>query len=371
MTKSLFTLILISSQIFANEYDFSMDELEEIQVKSFEYSGYLKAQHKYQIINKSSSKYPSKNKDYMNTYLGEAFLNLKYFKDKFSIQSDLMANYENKDNLEKDSYTINQAFVNYKYNQNHEINLGKKVARWGKGYFFNPIAFIDKKKDPNEPESVKEGFTQINYIYNKAFNKEIQNISFEASYLKTNDEINSDLFEEDSNNIALKTYFLYKDIDIDLAYFYSDKQANKYGFDFSTNIKTNFEIHAEFAKNDNSWYSYLLGLKYLSENELTITSEYFYQNQEQDKETPFWDNSYFINKFSQKEPFDMLYFNIYYKNSLNLDDKSHQNNLGFIYTGYKNLTFDFSIGKYFGENSSEFGNKLVDKFTWLQIKYSF
>ena len=52
MTKSLFTLILISSQIFANEYDFSMDELEEIQVKSFEYSGYLKAQHKYQIINK-------------------------------------------------------------------------------------------------------------------------------------------------------------------------------------------------------------------------------------------------------------------------------------------------------------------------------
>ena len=371
MKKSLLCFLLISNSIFANEYDFSMDELEEIEVKSFEYSGYLKAQHKHQVLNKSSSKSLSKNKDSMNTYLGEAFLNFKYFKDDFTFQTDLMANYENKDHIEKDTYTINQAFVNYKYNQNHQVTLGKKVAKWGKGYFFNPIAFIDRKKDPNEPEASKEGFVQVNYIYNKAFNEDLQNIAFEASYLKTSEDINSDLYEDDSNAVALKTYLLYKDIDIDLAYFYSNKEENKFGLDFSTNIETNFEIHGEFAKDNSGDYSYLLGIKYLTENELTIISEYFYQNEEQDKDTPFWDNRYFINKFTQKEPFDTLYFNIYYKNSLNLDDSSHQNNLGFIYTGFKNLTLDFSVGKYFGDNSSEFGNKLVDKFTWLQMKYSF
>ena len=158
---------------------------------------------------------------------------------------------------------------------------------------------------------------------------------------------------------------------MDFAYFYSDKDSNKYGFDFSTNLKTNFEIHGELAKSDKNEYSYLLGIKYLTQTELTIISEYFYRNEEQKRDSSFWDNRYFINKFTQKEPLDFLYLNLYYKNSLNLDDKSNQNNLGFIYSGIKNIEIDFSISKLFGDNNSEFGSKLVDRFSWMQVKYNF
>lgn len=372
MRKNLLLIFCISfSSSYADDYSFDFAELEEIEVKSYEYNGYLKAQQKHQVLNKSSSKFNTKNKNSMDTYLGEAFINFKYYKNDYTFTTDFVANYKNIDKVEEDVYTLNQAFLSYKYDNNHLLTLGKKTSKWGKGYFFNPIAFIDRKKDPNNPEESREGYTQLNYNYNKVFNSDIENISFDTAYIKTSSSMNDDLYEEDSNIIALKLYMLYKDIDIDLAYFYSDKQANKIGIDFSTNIETNFEIHGEYSRSDDGYYATLLGLKYLTNYELTITSEYYYQNEIQEKTTPFWDNKYLLNKFSQKEPFDILYYSVYYKNSLNLNDNSHQNNLGIIYTGIKNLDIDFSIGKYFGDSNSEFGSKLIDKFTWAQIKYSF
>ena len=307
----------------------------------------------------------------MESYFGEAFLNYRYFYDKFIFEGEFMANYENIDFNEEDTFTSNQLFVNYKYNENHQLNLGKKTATWGKGYFFNPIAFIDRKKDPTNPEASKEGYGSINYKYNKTFQRDLQNITFDLVYLRTTPDFNEDFYNQNSNTIALKTYLLYKDIDIDFAYLYNDKLPNKFGIDFSTNIETNFEIHGEYAKSDDSLYSYLLGLKYLTDFDLTIISEYFYQNKELSKTLSFWDNKYLINKFTQKEPLDILYFSIYYKNMYNLDDNSQQNNLGIIYTKIENFTIDFSIGKNSGKIGSEFGSKLIEKFTWLQLKYSF
>ena len=77
-----------------------------------------------------------------------------------------------------------------------------------------------------------------------------------------------------------------------------------------------------------------------------------------------------LNKLTQKEPFDILYFSVYFKNMYNFDDNSQQNNLGLIYTKIKNLTIDFSVGKNAGNSRSEFGTKLVEKFTWLQLIYT-
>ena len=369
--KILLFLVCINTLLYSEDFGFDMSELEQMEVKSYEYSGYIKAEQKHQILNESSPKYNTKNKNSMDSYLGEAYLNFKYYKNKYTFTTDFMANYENIDKSENHNYNLNQAIVNYKYNDNHQITLGKKTSKWGKGYFFNPVAFIDRKKDPNDPEASKEGYTQFNYNYNKVYNTQIQNASFDAVYIKTTSNLNDDLYNKDSNVMALKSYILYKNVDIDFVYFYSDEVANKVGMDFSANLETNFEIHAEYAKDDDGYDSTLLGVKYLTNSDLTIISEYFYQNEIQSNTSPFWDRKYFINKFTQKEPADLLYLSVYYKNSLNLNDNSHQNNFGIIYTGMKNLDIDFSVGKYFGNSTSEFGSKLVDKFTWLQLKYSF
>ncbi|MEA3315838.1 MAG: hypothetical protein U9Q30_08290, partial [Campylobacterota bacterium] len=335
MGRFLFSISILSSTLIANDYGFNFDELEAIEIKSYEYNGYIKGDYKYQEL----------DENYKNIYLGEFFLNYKYFKDNYTFHLDIMANYENIDNKEDDKTTLNQGFLNYKYDDNHQVYIGKKSPKWGKGYYINPIAFIDIKKDPNNPEASREGFTQLNYKYNKVLNSSIKNIAFDMVYIKTTKNNNEELYNENSNILAFKTYLLYKDIDIDLIYSYSDKDYNKIGFDFSTNIKTNFEIHGEYGRFDNGYYSYLLGLKYLTLDELTILSEYYSQNKTQEKNIPFWDKRYIINSFTQKEPFDILYFNLYYKNIYNIDDNSHQNKLGFIYSGIKNLELDTSISK--------------------------
>jgi hypothetical protein len=348
-----------------------MDELDAIETKSYEYSAYIKAQQKHQVLNESSPSYALKNKNSMDSYFGELFFNYKYFLDKYTFNLDFSVNHENIDKVEQNSFTSNQAFVTYKYNENHQLTVGKKTPKWGKGYFFNPAAFIDRKKDPNDPEASREGYAQLNYKYNKVFQNDLQNLSVDLVYIKTTKGLNEDIYDDSSNILALKTYMLYKDIDIDIIYAYSDEQENRLGVDFSTNLETNFEIHGEYGRADDGYYSYLLGLKYLTESELTILSEYFYQSETQARNSSFWDNRYFMNSFNQKEPFGLLYFNVYFKNMLNLDDDSYQNKIGVVYSGIKNLEIDLSFSKNSGKSSSEFGGKLVDKFSWLVLKYSF
>jgi len=301
-------------------------------------------------------------------------LDFKYFKDKYTINSEFMANYTKTsiDNTENDTTSINQLYFNYKQNQNHIYKIGKISSKWGKGYFFNPIAFIDRKKDPNNPELTKEGYELLAYKYNKVYKKSnLKNFALDIIYLPTSSNQNNNFYTKDSDNLALKAYFLYFDTDIDIAYLYNNKLSNKLGFDFSSNIKTNFEIHGEYAKNDEGDYSYILGLKYLTETDLTITSEYYYQNEILAKTKPFWDNKYFLNKFSQKEPFDILYSNIYFKNNLNLNDNSYQNTFGAIYNYKDNIAFDVAVGNNNGDNRSEYGSKKVDKFFTFKTKWNF
>ncbi|MEA2028743.1 MAG: hypothetical protein U9N49_07180, partial [Campylobacterota bacterium] len=315
--------------------------------------------------------YPLKNKSSMFTNLLESEFNFKYLKDNFKFMAQLFANYQDVDGLTSDSYSVNQLFLEYKFSDNHLLSVGKKAPKWGKGYFANPVAFIDRKKDPHYPEHAKEGYSFLSYSYNKSYSGELKNFAFDLVYMPTTKDINSDFYNNKSHNVIFKSYFLYKDIDIDLIYLYSNKQNDKIGVDFSTNLQTNFEIHAEIAKEMNSGYSYLLGLKYLTQNELTIIIEYLYQSERLDRSEPFFDKQYLFTKLTQKEPFDILYSTIYYKNSLNLEDRSHLNGIGFTYSFKNNFEIDISYNQNFGEDSSEFGSKLTNKFFWTQLNWYF
>ncbi len=366
--KKYFCLIFYASLLFCDDYSFDM---QEIEVKSYEYSGYIKTEHKYQELNEDSSVYASKNKSHMNSFFSEVELNFGYFWDSFKLDSKFNTRYENIDSVSDKTFTVDELLLEYTLNKNNSFTIGKKTLKWGKGYFFNPVAFIDRKKDPNEPEVAREGYLLSSYNFNKAYNSDLKNFGLSVVFLPTNENYNEDFYFKKSNNLALKAYFLYKDIDIDLIYLYSDKLNDKMGVDFSFNLFTNFELHAEAAKEINGYDSYLLGLKYLTANDLTLTSEYFYQSEQLNKKTSFWDNRYMINKFSQKEPFKIVYSSIYYKNSLNLSDDSHIDSLGFTYSFKNNVNVDISYNLLNGKSSSEFGSKLNKNHIWSRVTWFF
>jgi hypothetical protein len=364
-----YALMLFPFLLCAGDYDFDMSAIE---TKPYTLSGYLKGEHKYQWINEDSPMYPSKNKESMKAYLSEADFKLAYFKEGFKIDSEWIANYNRLDGDFEKEHTIAQLYMQYKFDTNHLIEVGKKSPKWGKGYYVNPIAFFDRKKNPDDPEASREGFLVANYRYNKSYEGDLKNLTFDLLYLQTGDGMNEDFYTQESQNFGAKLYMLYYDTDIEFIYYHSDILGNKVGFDFSKNLLTNFEVHGEFAKTlGEDDYAYLLGLKYLTEFDLTITSEYYFQKNQSAKDEPFYDHQYLITKLSQNEPFEILYSGIYYKNIYNLEDSSSQNSVGATYKFRSGAFVDLSFTMNDGQVGSEYGSKLVQDTLWTKLYWYF
>ena len=379
MIRFLFVhLLLWSTAMYADDYSFDM---ESIETQSFEYSGYLRAEHKYQYLNQESPLYTLLNRsdDSQNAFLNEALFRFTHYKDDFKLIGALSARYVNIDGIDDDIFTVYQLYAHNKLSINHAVDIGKKTLKWGTGYFFNPAAFLDRPKDPTQPENAYEGYVVANYSYNKSFDGDLKNLKLDLIYMPTTTKVNDDFYDAISNNLAVKLYLLYLDTDLSFIYLYNDELKDKIGFTFSRNLATYFEVHGEFAKEIDGYYSYLLGLKYVTENDITITSEYYYDSDGLTKDEirssikllPFSGKSYFINKFSKKEPFGIVYSSIYFKDMLNTEDHSHLDTLGFIYTFKNNLEIDFSYNLNTGNQESDFGKKLVSDFTWLKMTWYF
>ncbi|MEA1952819.1 MAG: hypothetical protein U9O24_00315 [Campylobacterota bacterium] len=379
MIRSLLTILLLCSiGTYADDYSFDM---ESIETKSFEYSGYLRAEYKYQNLNDNSPLYTllNKNNHTQNSSLNEALLRLNYYKDDFKLTTAFSARYLNIGGIDESLFTVYQLYTHNTLSINHSVDVGKKTLKWGKGYFFNPAAFLDRPKDPTQPENAYEGYVMANYTYNKSFDGDLKNLKLDLIYMPSSSDVNDDFYNEQSTNLAAKLYLLYHDTDIEFIYLYSDKQKDKIGFTFSKNLAPHFEIHGEVAKEIGGYHSYLLGLKYVTQSDITIISEYYYHSdgltkneiQSSDKLLSFSAKSYFINKFSKKEPFGIVYSSIYFRDMLNMEDKSHLDTLGFIYTFKNNLEIDLSYNVNSGDSESEFGKKMVSSFAWMKATWYF
>jgi len=379
MIRFIFAVLMLSSVLtYADDYSFDM---ESIETKSFEYSGYLRTEYKYQNLNQDSPLYALLGRDdkTQDTSLNEALFRFTYYKDDFKLISSLSARYVNIDGVDESLFTAYQLYAHHTFSVNHAIDVGKKTLKWGKGYFFNPAAFLDRPKDPTQPENAYEGYVMANYSYNKSFEGALQNLKLDFIYMPTTTSVNDDFYNATSTNLALKLYLLYLDTDIEFMYLYSDEQKDKLGFTFSKNILPHFEVHGEFAKEINGYHSYLLGLKYVTQSDITITSEYYYDSDGLTRDEirsslkllSFAGKNYFVNKFSKKEPFGIVYSSVYFRDMLNTEDMSHLDAFGLIYTFKNNIEIDFSYNINSGDNESEFGKKMINDFAWLKATWYF
>ena len=203
--KLLYALLILPLFLCGGDYDFDMDAIE---AKPYTTSGYLRGEHKHQMLNDTSPKYLSKNKDSMQTYLSEANLKFASFKENWKIDSEFIANADSIDgNFTKD-FTVAQLYFQYKFDVNHLVEMGKKAPKWGKGYFVNPVAFFDRKKNPDDPEASREGYTLANYRYNKSYSGDLQNLTFDVLALKNSDDINEDFAANHGTKLGFKLYMV-------------------------------------------------------------------------------------------------------------------------------------------------------------------
>jgi len=320
---------------------------------------------------------------------------------------------------------IYEGYLSLKPSDSLTFKFGKQTLLWGKGYAFNPVAFVSRPKDPDDPELALEGVITASADYIKSFNGPLKTFSITPVIFPVYQHINDDFGEINHLNFAGKIYFLFYDTDIDLMAMTGGSRTSRFGMDFSKNITTNFEVHGEFAFINNQKSkiidslgniseatfdakSYLLGIRYLTASDTTFIFEYYrngtgFSHLEMKDYFTFIDKGYdlFLSKgndsllkkaagvtegnygrinpskdylylrISQKEPFNILYFTPAITGIMNLNDQSVSISPEFLYTGITNLELRLKAIALVGQNGSDYGEKPNDYRIELRVRYYF
>lgn len=320
---------------------------------------------------------------------------------------------------------FDEAYISFKPDPGFTLDIGKVALQWGKGYAWNPVGFVQRPKDPNDVELARQGYSMAvaDIIHN--MEGDLKTIAFTPVIMPVSASMNSDFGQQGHVNLAGKLYLLYKDTDIDFTYLGTGSKTPRLGFDFSRNLGSNLEIHGEWARiNDNERRTvsptgairvetndatnYLLGLRYLSENDTTTILEYYrngagyseaqakdffslvdagirqFEGTETDallskaalasqagygRSNPM--QQYLYLRVSQKEPFDMLYFTPSLTTIVNVDDKSFSLTPEMLYTGITNLELRLRAVWLNGGAGTEFGEKLSSRRLELRARFYF
>jgi hypothetical protein len=332
----------------------------------------------------------------------------------------------------KESYTgasertvIHEAYGSIKPSSSLKVEMGKKTMRWGKGYAWSPVAFVDRPKDPDDPELALEGYIVATADYIKSFEGPLKTFSFTPVLLPVYENLNDGFGNRNRWNVAGRFYFLLYDTDIDLLFLTGGSRSDRYGFDFSRNLSTNFEVHGEFAYIRNQQKnlldaagksrlveadakSTLVGIRYLTTFDLTAIVEYYHNDagfggDDIKNYYAFIDRGYalysstgnasaLVNaqtmaegaygrsnsmrdylyvRISQKEPFDILYFAPSLTWMMNLEDRSFSLTPELLYTGITNLELRFRTTFIVGARNTEFGEKQNDYRVEFRVGYYF
>jgi len=426
---ALAVLLTISYGMALGEEEYSFD-LSEIEKKPLHIGGYVEFRPALFGLDTNSSLYKlnSYDRDKENIreeYNFSALLDGSYKKGttefRAIVNTDLRKSYLGW----SEETTLYEGYMSTRPSSMFNFNIGKKTLKWGTGYAWNPVAFLDRPKDPYDPELAREGFVVASADYIKSFDGPLKTFSFTPVLMPVYDHINDDFGKINRLNFAAKTYFLLYDTDIDLLFLTGGSKTNRYGMDFSRNITSNFEIHGEFAfindfkkryinsdgtvfNNEYDATSYLLGLRYLTESDTTYIFEFFHDatgftesemtdyfsfiDQGYDTYLASGDDSlltrasnlaegsynrrnpmrdYLYLRASQKEPFDILYFTPSVTGIFNTNDKSFSVGPELLYTGVKNLELRLRTNFLIGDSYTGYGEKQNDFWIGFRVRYYF
>jgi hypothetical protein len=405
--------LAVSPELAAEEFSF---ELAEIEKKNLTWGGYAELMWEHMDINRGGAFLlldPAEPGADLDRFSGSLQIDGSYLYKIMSLNWLLKAaGRQDEGGGWSDMADVYEAYASLKPAPAVTAGLGKRSYRWGKGYAWNPVGFINRPKDPNNPEEALEGFSTAELDVIRSFAGPLQTVALTTAVLPVWQGVNEDFGARDNVNLAAKLYVLYRDTDIDLVWYTGNSRTTRYGLDFARNLATNFEIHGELAytpdrqtavlqqdgtvlADGGKAFSYLAGLRYLTANDLTGIIEYYhedagYTEEEMDlffqlvadgenqrlasgQETllakagnlsqrgygrPQPGRDYLYAKFTQQEPFDILYVTPGLIAIVNLDDQSCSISPEVVYTGFTNWELRLRFSYLTGEAFSEFGEKI-------------
>lgn len=424
---ALIALLWLAQAMAAEEFSFDASEFEK---KPVEFGGYVQLRQEDFSLNRPGAfsrlgSIGRPQRDSLDRSTGTLQLTGKFrhgigtfeFRTNSDLQRDQLAN--SRDN------GIFEAAYSVRPNPGAALEAGKRALRWGKGYAWNPIGFVERPKDPNDPQLSREGYVMANGDFISNPGGDLQTVAFTPVLLPAGKDMNSDFGSAGHLNPAAKLYLLYRDTDIDFAWQGKGSRPGRFGFDFSRNVASNFEIHGEWARvrqfakpvTDSAGRvatevsdatSYLLGLRYLTQADTTYIVEYyrngtgysvpearqfyqfvdtaFAQLQQTGSNTlaqralalsqgsygrPNAGTDYVYFRAQQKDAFGVVYFQPAITAMLNLQDRSYQVTPELQYTGVNNLELRLRLFVLQGGRATDFGEKANSRKLEFYARYYF
>jgi hypothetical protein len=319
------------------------------------------------------------------------------------------------------NHVLNESYLRFDIDSRLQLAIGKKTLKWGKGYAWNPVNFAGRQKDLNDIDLALTGYNMLFSQYSRTMQGYLSSMTLTMVLLPVSNDINDDFTPNKSLNFASQLYMLLGDTDVDFYLLAGSEGRHKSGVDFSHNLSSNHEIHAELALSyKHEGYkiaadgrvnnirqrqtSFLLGTRYLDRREITWFLEYFHNgaglsrsemnsylratdlalasaSKPQMRQSAY-NFSNFINrqfvmkdyvyfKAAKSELFNDLYINGSVFNVFNLADNSTSTSLEVSYTGQTDQIVTLRYTKNQGKNNSEFGQKLSSDKIELRCQYFF
>lgn len=425
--RLLVPFICFSSPLFAADYSFDLSEVEK---KPYYIGGYAELRPILYGLDRDAALYQLRfyNRD-EGKILPEYNAGLQL---EGGIEKGITKFFVRTNTAYQDSHlgatsktTVYDAFLSVKPAPSVTIDAGKKALKWGKGYAWNPVAFIDRPKNPDEPDLNLEGFVVASVDYIKSFSGPLKTLSVTPVLVPVSERVNDDFGTATHLNTAGKIYLLLYDTDIDFLFLTGASRPSRVGMDFSRNITTSLEVHGEYAHIDDftrsiiaadgtthqtvyNAASWLLGLRYLTEQDTTYILEYYRNGTgfteqamrdyytfvhgaynvygstgndallrkasavtEKSYGRPNVGQQYLYLRASQKDPFDVLYWTPAVTVIVNAEDRSYTLTPEISYTGITNLEVRLKGSLLAGDRLSEYGEKPYDYRVELRARYYF
>jgi len=412
----------MSASVLAEDFSFDLSDYEK---SPYDIGGYIELSASHAQLNTDSGLYNlqlNNNPIVENKqYIAGIQLDGLYRFSKGQLYAQYFAETQDSDTVgnRNDSF-FHELYYSNNHINNLTIDLGKRVQKWGKGYAWNPVGFIERKKDPNDPELSREGYVMLSADYVQSFEHDLKTLSVMPVLLPVTSDVNDGFSLVEDTNLAGKVYFLYRDIDIDIMFLAKGSRAARIGFDFSGNVLTNFEIHGEFAyikdetinlldsqnqviQQEKNIIQSLLGFRYLTNNDITWIAEYYHNGagytesqleqflilSKSDLQT----NPQLLNLLQQasrsgygsinpgrdylylsaikKEPYNFVYLNMGIKTIINIRDQSYSLTPELTYAGINNTEMRLRLIFLKGNEKSEFGERINDSKIEFRFRYYF
>jgi hypothetical protein len=421
-----FLVFFATPALLIAEEEFSFDELEGLEKKAYFIHGYAELQYEHFAFDRESL-----------LYRLESFQDERHSLDRLTARLQLSGGYTLSGIgftwlLEAfgsqsqigwvDSANIFEGYFSHQPPTGIALDAGKKVLKWGKGYAWNPVGFVERPKNPNDPDLAREGFVIATADIIRSFSGPLTTIAFTPVIIPVYGDMNEDFGAVNGINLGGKLYLLYRDTDIDFMFLSGKTRSSRFGMDFSRNISSNFEVHGELAwlpglekkflddqgnlfVEKSNQLSALFGIRYLTSNETTWIVDLYHNSAGYSEEQmhAFYDvtekaiqgelndtaldsiqthsnryisfapmrNYLYLKVSSSKEPFDILYLTPSLVTIVNLDDNSFMITPEITYKGVSNLEIRLQTSLLSGPGQSEYGEKKNNWKTELRLRYAF